>query len=150
MNHTAQELAFAGPAALAGLVRRRELKPRELVELFLARIEQLDPQLNAYRVVMGEQALAEADAQPGLDGHLAGVPGRIKILLSIDGAKAGLTRGDARPECFWSSSCWRKRPDSSDSNDSFGHTSLSAFRNTKLVWIPENPLAMTRELVPVN
>ena len=59
------DLAFAGPAALAELVRSREATPRELVELFLARIEALDPRLNAFRTVMAEQALAEADAAPG-------------------------------------------------------------------------------------
>src|SRR5437879_5543665 len=113
MNHTAQELAFAGPAALAGLVRRRELKPRELVELFLARIEQLDPQLNAYRVVMGEQALAEAAAATGSDGGgsiripaaccgLVGmkpsrgrVPGSSWVALSVFGALARTVRDSA-------------------------------------------------------
>ena len=37
-------LAFAGPKALAELVRAREVTPRELVELYLRRIEALDPQ----------------------------------------------------------------------------------------------------------
>ena len=58
-----QELAFAGPAALAALVRNGEVTPRELVELFLARIEALDPRLNAFRTTLAEQALAEADAR---------------------------------------------------------------------------------------
>ena len=49
---TAEELAFAGPGALADLVRRRELHPRELVELFLRRIEAIDPKLNAFRVTL--------------------------------------------------------------------------------------------------
>ena len=75
---TAHELALAGPAALAELVRGREMKPRELVELFLARIERLDPQLNAFRVVMSEEALAGADAAGQSDGPLAGVPIAIK------------------------------------------------------------------------
>ena len=54
-------LAFAGPAALAAMVRDGQVHPRELVELSLRRIESLDPQLNAFRVVLAEQALAEAD-----------------------------------------------------------------------------------------
>ena len=37
------ELAFAGPGALAELVRAREVHPRELVELCLRRIEALEP-----------------------------------------------------------------------------------------------------------
>ncbi len=35
---------------LAELVRARQVKPRELVELCLRRIEALDPRLNAFRV----------------------------------------------------------------------------------------------------
>jgi amidase len=72
-----QELVFAGPGALAELVRSREAKPRELVELCLRRIEALNPLLNAFRTTMPEQALAAADAAEG-DGPLAGVPIAIK------------------------------------------------------------------------
>ncbi|MGI8410939.1 MAG: amidase family protein [Solirubrobacteraceae bacterium] len=71
------ELAFAGPGALAELVRTREVHPRELVELCLSRIEALDPRVNAFRAVMAEQALAQADAQP-TGGALAGVPFAVK------------------------------------------------------------------------
>jgi amidase len=85
LNHTADTLAFAGPAQLAELVRSRQLKARELVELFLARIERLDPQLNAFRVVMSEQALAAADAAGGGDGPLAGVPVAVKDDLPVAG-----------------------------------------------------------------
>ncbi len=91
MNATADELAFAGPGALAELVRRREIKPRELVELFLARIERLDPQLNAFRVVMGEEALAAADAAGQIDGPLGGVPVAIKDDQQVAGQ--AMTRG---------------------------------------------------------
>ena len=38
-----EELAFAGPGALAALVHERSVRPRELVELFLRRIERIDP-----------------------------------------------------------------------------------------------------------
>ena len=64
-----QQLAFAGPGALAGMVRRREVSPRELVELSPARIEALDPQLNAFRVTMAEEALAAAD-EIGIDSRV--------------------------------------------------------------------------------
>ena len=48
MTATAQtDLAFAGPGALAAMVRAQETTPRELVELYLRRIEALDPKLNA-------------------------------------------------------------------------------------------------------
>ncbi len=79
------ELSFEGPARLAGLVRSKEVKPRELVELFLGRIEALDPKLNAFRVVMGEEALAAADALPDLEAPLAGVPIAVKDDLPLAG-----------------------------------------------------------------
>jgi amidase len=84
-----QELAFAGPARLAELVRSREVAPRELVELSLRRMEALDPQLNAFRVVLGEQALEDADRP--LEGPLAGVPIAIKDDLAVAGQS--LTKG---------------------------------------------------------
>jgi amidase len=94
------DLAFAGPGALAELVRAGEVAPRELVELFLRRIDAIDPQLNAFRVTMAEQALAEADALTGpgaseagsgrSDGMLAGVPIAIKDQMRVAGQVATL------------------------------------------------------------
>ncbi|MGZ4350489.1 MAG: hypothetical protein ACXVRX_08180, partial [Solirubrobacteraceae bacterium] len=55
------DLAFAGPGAQAAMVRSGEVTPRELVELYLRRIEALNPKLNAFRVLRAEQALAEAE-----------------------------------------------------------------------------------------
>jgi amidase len=83
--------AFAGPAALAERVRTGELKPRELVELCLSRIESLDGRLNAFRVTMAERALAEADALKATDGPLAGVPVAIKDDLAVAGQ--AMTKG---------------------------------------------------------
>jgi amidase len=80
-----EEFAFAGPGALAANVRAREVAPRELVELFLGRIEALDPQLNAFRTTLAEQALAEADSPAELDGPLAGVPIAVKDDLPVAG-----------------------------------------------------------------
>src|SRR5947209_5634279 len=82
---TDSELLFAGPGALAAMVRDREVSPRELVELALARIEALDPRLNAFRVVMAEEALAAADAVSDLEAPLAGVPIAIKDHFQVAG-----------------------------------------------------------------
>ena len=57
-----EELAFAGVARLGELLRASEVTPRELVELYLARIERLNPRLNAFVSVRAQRALAEADA----------------------------------------------------------------------------------------
>ncbi len=80
-----QELAFAGPGALARMVRDGEAHPRELVEMFLRRIDSLDPRLNAFRVTLADEALAVAE-QP-LEGPLAGVPIAIKDDLPVAGQR---------------------------------------------------------------
>src|SRR6266513_2743198 len=77
------DLAFAGMARQATLVRDGEVSPRELVELYLERIERLDPKLSAFRVVMGERALSAADQadarrKAGDERPLLGVPVAIK------------------------------------------------------------------------
>ncbi|MFL5893497.1 MAG: amidase [Thermoleophilaceae bacterium] len=84
------DLAFAGLAAQAELVRTAEVSARELVELYLERIERIDPQLNAYRVVMSERALAEADQadarrRSGGERPLLGVPIAIKDNVDVAG-----------------------------------------------------------------
>ena len=79
-----QELIFRGPGVLAQLVRDGEVQPRELVEAALRRIEALNPQLNAVRVVLAEEALAAADASPRT-GPLAGVPIAVKDDLPVKG-----------------------------------------------------------------
>ena len=56
----ATDLAFAGIARQAQLVRDGDVTPRELVALCLERIGRLDPLLNAVRVTFPERALAEA------------------------------------------------------------------------------------------
>jgi amidase len=85
------DLAFAGPGELGRLVRARQISPRELVEQFLGRIERLNPRCNAFRSVLAEEALAQADASIGADGALAGVPIAIKDDLAFAGHVA--TRG---------------------------------------------------------
>ncbi|HWC28164.1 MAG TPA: amidase family protein, partial [Solirubrobacteraceae bacterium] len=77
------ELAFAGVARQAELVRRGAVTPRELVETALERITELDPKLNAFRAVFAEQALLEADRAGGRvgageDQPLLGVPIAVK------------------------------------------------------------------------
>lgn len=46
------DLAYAGITRQVELLRARELSARELLEVYLDRIEQLDPQLNSFRTVM--------------------------------------------------------------------------------------------------
>ena len=81
---TDAELAFAGAGVLAERVRARDVHPRELVELYLRRIESLDGGLNAFRVTMPDEALAAAQANVS-DGPLAGVPIAVKDDLPVAG-----------------------------------------------------------------
>jgi amidase len=84
------ELAFAGVGRQADLVRRGDVSSRELVELYLERIQRLDPELNAFRTVMAERALADArqaDARRGAGDErpLLGVPIAIKDSEDVAG-----------------------------------------------------------------
>jgi amidase len=96
------ELAFAGAARQAEMVRAGEVSPTELVQQHLDRIEQLDPQLNAFRVVLAERALAEAQQaearlRAGEERPLLGVP--IALKDSVDLAGELTTHGtDAFPD----------------------------------------------------
>lgn len=59
-----EELAFTPVHELARLTRTRRISPRELVALFLERIAELNPILNAYLTVNEEEATrAAADAE---------------------------------------------------------------------------------------
>jgi amidase len=99
----ATDLAYAGAAEQARMVREGEVSARELVEATLDRIERLDPQLNAFRVVFAERALDEAerlDSSGAGDRPLAGVPVAIKDDADVAGevtAWGGTAHAGPRP-----------------------------------------------------
>ena len=66
-------LATLDATAQAELVGSGEVTPRELAEAAIARVEQLNPELNAVIHPLFEQGLAEADAGPPA-GPFQGVP----------------------------------------------------------------------------
>jgi amidase len=73
------DLMFRPAIELAEMVRSGEISARELVQISLDRIEQLNPALNAFAQVDAERALATADAvRPGDERPFAGVPTAIK------------------------------------------------------------------------
>ena len=82
------DLMFRPAGELAGMVRSGEVTARELVEISLARIEELNPQLNAFVEVDAERALAAAEEiRPGDERPFAGVPVAIKNNRAVSGLR---------------------------------------------------------------
>lgn len=67
--------------ALAALVKNKQVSPLELVEASIARIEQINPQINAVIYPLFEEAKKLAQA-PLAEGPFAGVPFLLKDLLA--------------------------------------------------------------------
>ncbi len=87
------ELHFLSIAECARLIEARELSPVELTQAFLARIEELNPVLNAFITVTAEQAMdraraAEAEVMgSGPRGPLHGVPYALKDIYDTGGIR---------------------------------------------------------------
>jgi amidase len=84
------DIAFAGAARQAEMVRVGEVSPTELVKLSLERIARLDPELNSFRKVFAEKALleaeqAEARVKAGEERPLLGVPIAVKDEIDVAG-----------------------------------------------------------------
>ncbi len=87
------DVAFAGIADQAGMLRDRVISSTELTELYLGRIRSIDPSLNAFADVFADEAKAsavEADRRiaAGESAPLLGVPIAIKDELDIAGQVA--------------------------------------------------------------
>jgi amidase len=83
------ELAFLSATEQTRLVRAGEVSSVELVQLYLERIERLDPELNAFVTVRGEEALADARTsdEDGGDASFRGVPIALKDLAATKGIR---------------------------------------------------------------
>jgi amidase len=81
---SATDLMLKPVQELAALVRGGEIAAREVVSAALARIEDLDEQINAFVEVDAERALTAADAiEPGDERPFAGVPIAIKSNVPV-------------------------------------------------------------------
>jgi len=93
------DLMFRSAGELAGMVRSGEVSAQELVQISLDRIEQLNPELNAFVEIDGERALATAaQIGPGDQRPFAGVPVAIKNNRPVAGLR--LTYGCPLMESF--------------------------------------------------
>ncbi|NET31260.1 MAG: amidase [Cyanothece sp. SIO1E1] len=90
------DLAFTPALKQAELIRRKEISPVELVELYLNRIQRLNSTLGSYFTVAAEQALVDANAKADVlvkhsepDGlaPFFGVPIAIKDLNPVAGMR---------------------------------------------------------------
>ncbi|MFC9996964.1 amidase [Nocardia sp. NPDC127526] len=88
-NTDATDLVLVPAVELAQRIRSRRLSPVEVVDAYLDRIEAVNPQLNAYVTVLGEQARAAAKTaerqlcEGRLRGPLHGVPIAVKDLFDL-------------------------------------------------------------------
>jgi amidase len=87
------DIAFLDGTAQADLVRRKEVKPIELVDAAIERIERLNPVINAVITPMYDEARQVA-LGPLPDGPFAGVPYVLKD-LGAEYAGTRLTEGSA-------------------------------------------------------
>lgn len=89
---------FADACRLRHLLARREVSSREFVGSCLERIERLDGDLRAFRVVMKARALSAADAadralREGDERPLLGVPVAVKDVVDVAGETTSLGTG---------------------------------------------------------
>src|SRR5829696_8177627 len=88
------DLCWTPATDLAALIRRKKVSPVEVVDAVLARIEIMNPRLNAYVTVLGDQARSQAKAaeravtrKSATLGPLHGVPFSVKDLVITKGVR---------------------------------------------------------------
>ena len=90
------DLCFLPATELAARIRRRDVSPVHVVEAYLNRIEERNPAVNAYTLVLADQAMdaaraAEASVMSGRPlGPLHGVPVAIKDLDDLAGVPTSM------------------------------------------------------------
>jgi aspartyl-tRNA(Asn)/glutamyl-tRNA(Gln) amidotransferase subunit A len=92
-KHSASELPLLDLSDVSRAVQKKEISPVELTQACLARIEKLNPRLNAFITITGTAALkdahkAEAEIARGeWKGPLHGIPLAVKDLIETAGVK---------------------------------------------------------------
>jgi len=87
------DMGFMPATEMIAAIKKKTLSPREIVEALLARVEKINPKVNAYCTVVPEMALeaakkAEAEIrQGGKLGPLHGIPVSIKDLTLTAGIR---------------------------------------------------------------
>ena len=87
----AEDLAFLPAHRISALIKSRKITSRQITDIYLARIEALNPQLNFVVTSLATQARAEADRADAeiragkYRGPLHGVPYGLKDLFAVKG-----------------------------------------------------------------
>lgn len=90
---SSDELAYVTAVDLADLIRQKQVSPVEVVDAVLARVERVNPSLNAYCLVRADAARTEARAAEASVlrgdslGPLCGVPFSVKDLVITRGVR---------------------------------------------------------------
>jgi aspartyl-tRNA(Asn)/glutamyl-tRNA(Gln) amidotransferase subunit A len=88
-----RELLYKTMDEIAAMYRKKEVSPVEVMQATLSRLNELEPQLNAFITVMADDALAgakkaEAAFQKGENvGKLFGIPVSLKDIFDIKGVR---------------------------------------------------------------
>jgi amidase len=93
MNNAPRGITDFSASDLARLVHSKQLSPVEIVEVFLRRIEECNPRINAFACVEADHARAqakraEAELMAGTNGKpLLGVPITVKSCIDVQGLR---------------------------------------------------------------
>ncbi|MBD2093055.1 amidase [Microcoleus sp. FACHB-1515] len=79
----AVDLAFTSALDQARLIRQKEISPLELTELYLERIDRLNPQLGAFFTVMSDRAIDDAKAKTEQLATATDLPPLFGVPISI-------------------------------------------------------------------
>ena len=84
------ELCYTGAKRLARMIRTRKVSATEVMRAFIARIEQVNPKVNAIVTLLPEEALENAkalDRKGSMQGALAGLPIAHKDIVPTRGVR---------------------------------------------------------------
>ncbi len=114
---TSDDLCWLPASQMASAIKRRKLSPVEVMKAVLARIERLNPRLNAFVTLTADQALKDARAaeravmkKGATLGPLHGVPFSTKDLVITRASAPRSARGSSPTTCRprtrrWWSAC---------------------------------------------
>lgn len=91
-----EKLLFSSIDDVHSMYKAREVSPVEILEATLARLEELEPKLNAFVTVLSEEALSQAKeaearfARGELTSKMTGIPVSIKDIFDTQGIRTSL------------------------------------------------------------